>query len=248
MKKFIKILLVGAIFFMFTTTAAFAKINPKIYNKCKIYKKLRKTKTYNRCVKHYTKVYKKRKNRKKVYKRTKKKVLTSPKKYGFYAGGNFAIVKQGDLTREDEINEHEPLPFKIYAGISALGGYKFNNNRVELEYFTHKNKADIDNSGTLYFDSLLVSFYHRANKSKLSPILGLGVGGSRVENGFSDYSTTAYHISAGIDGQIDPKLSWNAMVRVMKYNDFDVNDDNTVDVTWSFDPTIAVVAGVKYFF
>jgi len=122
--------------------------------------------------------------------------------------------------------------------IAALGGYKFGKIRAELEYFTHKN-AFSDGDDSLAFNTIFMSGYYRLNTKSFSPIFGAGLGSSTIKNNDS-FTATSYHITGGVESMISQKLSWTALLRYMKYGD--------IDGTGSFDPTYALMGGVKYSF
>ncbi len=169
-------------------------------------------------------------------------ISTASAKDGGYIGGNLAYVKQGDLNWDDG-DDSGGLAFDNGIGISVLGGLKKNGMRFELEYLTHKNDFS-DGDGDLKFNTIFLGAYKKFGKeSATAPIFGASIGSTKLVNDDGDETTTAIQIGGGVDGKINNNLSFVAMLKLIKYNDFESDGDDV-----SFDMTIAVQGGIRYSF
>ncbi len=240
MKKLFRLLLAVSVLFLFAGTTAMAKkksyTKAQVLKKCKKYKTKKSIKKYKKCLKKY-KIKKKKRSTRSTRSKEKETTTTYYVKKGFYAGGNLAYVMPGDYI----VNDNK-LGFDSSVGFAALGGYKFGKIRAEAEYFTHSSSlTDID--ATFSFSSILMSGYYRLNTKNFSPIFGAGLGSTTISDENS-FTTTSFHITGGVESMISQKLSWTALLRYMKYGDIEFDDGGT----GSFDPTFALMGGVKYSF
>ncbi len=171
-------------------------------------------------------------------------ISTASAKDGGYIGGNLAYVKQGDVTFKGEWGEGT-AEYDNGIGISVLGGLKKNGMRFELEYLTHTNDYS-DSDSDLKFNTIFLGAYKKFGKeSATAPIFGASIGSTKItDDGDYDETTTAIQLGGGVDGKINNNLSWVAMLKLIKYNDY--TSDNDIDT--SFDMTIAVQGGIRYSF
>ncbi len=207
----------------------------------------------------------------KSLKKYKKSKMNSKTKDGVYMGGNLAYVMLGDTTTKADfpgpIHSESTIKSKNAFGGSIVIGFKKHDMgmRFEAEYLTHKNDAgsaeikmtgivnlteDMDvNGDNIKISTIFLSAYKLIKIDRqISGVIGGGVGSTKYkDNDDLDEKATSFHISGGIEKQINSNFTIVGMIRLIKYGGFTpTNADIEADI--SYDLTAALQAGIRYQF
>jgi opacity protein-like surface antigen len=196
-------------------------------------------------------------------------------KDGVYIGGNLAYINLGDATVEADIvvggmQLHVESTFKSKSALggSVVVGFKKQDMdmKFEAEYLTHKNDTDkaeqkitgainltqdldVEDGDYLKASTIFLSAYKLIKIDRqMSGVVGGGLGSTKYEdNEDLDEKATSFHISGGVEKQLNANLTIVGMIRFIKYGDYTISEDG-VDADISFDLTTALQAGIRYQF
>jgi len=177
-------------------------------------------------------------------------------KDGFYAGGDLSYVMQGDTTisysGDGSVGQKDKtLEMEAGFGVSTVAGYSSSSMRYQFEYLSYKSDVGGDDDGYLKFDTMSVGVYKRFGSSAgIAPLFGIGVGSTTVSSDNNPSETmNAIYLAGGIEGKINDNLSFVAMLKMIKYEGYQIDNTQTeTTTTVDFDMTTAIQGGVRYRF